>query len=146
MTDTPPDQGAHFTVEQMGELSRGTLGERLGIEITRVGADRTEGRMPVEGNTQPFGLLHGGASAALAETLGSIAALAHAGPGRVSVGVDLNATHHRAMRSGWVYGVATPLAAGRSVASYEIVISDEQGRRVCTCRLTCQLRDQPVAR
>ncbi len=142
MTDSAPA----VTVESLRELSRGTLADRLGIEVTRIGADRTEGRMPVAGNTQPFGLLHGGASAALAETLASVAALAHAGPGRVSVGIDLNVTHHRAMRAGWVTGVATPLALGRTIAAYEIVVSDEQGRRVCTARLTCQLRDQPVAR
>lgn len=127
----------------LAALNRGTLAERMGIEVTRASAERTEGRMPVEGNTQPFGLLHGGASAVLAETLGSVAALLHAGEGRVSLGVDLNATHHRGVRSGWVHGVATPLALGRSVASYEITITDEQGHRVCTARLTCQLRDLP---
>jgi uncharacterized protein (TIGR00369 family) len=139
MPDTPapapdlPDPAA---------LVSGTLLERMGIELTAVSAERTEGRMPVAGNTQPYGLLHGGASAVLAESLGSVAAATHAGPGRVAVGVDLNCTHHRGVRDGWVTGVATALSLGRSVASYEIVISDEAGHRVCTARLTCVLRDR----
>ena len=105
----------------------------MGIEITEIGADRTSGTMPVAGNTQPAGLLHGGASAVLAESLGSIAASVHAGPGRAAVGIEINATHHRAMREGVVTGVATAVHLGRSVVTYEIVISDERGRRVCTC-------------
>ena len=98
--------------------------------------------MPVEGNTQPYGLLHGGASVVLAETLGSVAAALHAGPGRIAVGTDVSATHHRAARSGRVHGVATPLSLGRSIACYEIVITDDDGRRVCTSRLTCALRER----
>ena len=123
----------------------GTLVERMGMELVEVSAERTVARMPVRGNTQPYGLLHGGASAALAETVGSLAAATHAAPGRIAVGVDLNATHHRAVRSGWVTGVATPLSRGRSVASYEIVVTDDEGRRVCTARLTCALRERPPA-
>lgn len=121
----------------------GTLVERMGMQLLEVGAQRTVARMPVEGNTQPYGLLHGGASAALAETVGSVAAAAHAGAGRLAVGVDLNATHHRAVREGWVTAEATPLSLGRSVASYEILVRDDAGRRVCTARLTCMLRDRP---
>lgn len=123
----------------------GTLVERMGMELVEVSAERAVARMPVRGNTQPYGLLHGGASAALAETVGSLAAATHAGPGRIAVGVDLNATHHRAVRSGWVTGVATPLSLGRSVASYEVVVTDDEGRRVCTARLTCALRERPPA-
>ena len=99
--------------------------------------------MPVEGNTQPHGLLHGGASVVLAETLGSVGSALHAGPHRAVVGLDINATHHRAARSGLVTGVATPLSLGRTLAAWEIVISDEEGRRICTSRITCLLRDQP---
>ena len=120
-----------------------TLVDRMGMEILESGAERTVARMPVAGNTQPYGLLHGGASAALAETVASIASAAHAGEDRIAVGVDLNATHHRAVRDGWVTAVATPLALGRSIASYEVVVTDEAGRRVCTARLTCALRDRP---
>ncbi len=95
--------------------------------------------MPVAGNTQPYGLLHGGASALLAETLGSYAAGTHAGPGRRAVGLELNATHHRSAREGVVTGTARALHLGRSTATYEIVVEDSQGRRLCTARLTCLL-------
>ena len=118
-----------------------TLLDRLGITVEEITAERTSGSMPVAGNTQPYGLLHGGASAALAETLGSYAAAAHAGPGRAAVGIELNATHHRGVREGSVHGVATALHLGRSTASYEIVVTDDEGRRVCTARLTCMVLD-----
>ena len=127
----------------LSDLTTGTLLERMEIEITQASAERTVGRMPVAGNTQPYGLLHGGASAVLAESLGSIASAHHAGAKRIAVGIDLNITHHRAAREGYVTGVATPLSLGRSVAAYEIVISDESGQRIASARLTCQLRDRP---
>ncbi len=116
-----------------------TLHDRLGIDITEAGPQRVVATMPVEGNRQPFGLLHGGASCVLAETLGSIGANLHAQPSAVAVGVDINATHHRPVIEGVVTGVATPIHLGRKIACYEIVVTDEQGRRVCTARLTCQL-------
>lgn len=119
----------------------GELVERMGIRITERTADRTAGTMPVVGNRQPYGLLHGGASAVLAETLGSLHAAAVAPANRVPVGTDLNCTHHRAMSSGTVYGVSTPVHIGRSMACFEVVISDEAGRRVCTARLTCAYID-----
>ncbi len=115
----------------------------MGIEILEASADRVVATMPVAGNTQPYGLLHGGATCVLAETAGSIAATLHAGDGRMAVGVDLNATHHRAVRDGVVTGVSTPVHRGRSVACYEVVVSDAAGRRVATARLTCQLIDAP---
>ncbi len=95
--------------------------------------------MPVEGNTQPYGLLHGGASVVLAETLGSIGSALHAHPDRVAVGVDINATHHRSATSGTVTGVATPAHLGRTSAAWEVVVTDERGKRVCTSRITCSL-------
>ncbi|MFI6905575.1 PaaI family thioesterase [Nonomuraea sp. NPDC050394] len=113
----------------------------MGIEIVEASAERVVGRMPVEGNTQPYGLLHGGASVVLAETLGSIGSAIHAGEGRIAVGIEINATHHRAATSGHVTGVATRIHGGRSLATFEIDIADEEGRRVCTSRLTCMLRD-----
>ncbi|MFC4119648.1 PaaI family thioesterase [Nonomuraea zeae] len=122
-------------------MHEGTLAQRMGIEFVEAGPDRVVGRMPVEGNTQPYGLLHGGASVVLAESLGSVAAAIHAGPGRIAVGIEINATHHRSARSGYVTGVATKLHGGRTLATYDIEITDEQGRRVCTSRLTCMLRD-----
>ena len=120
----------------------GTLPERMGIEIIEATPERIVGVMPVAGNAQPYGLLHGGASCVLAETLGSIGAALHAMRmhGGITVGVDINATHHKGVRSGTVTGVATPLKLGGSVASYEVVITDEDGDRVCTARLTCLLR------
>jgi uncharacterized protein (TIGR00369 family) len=118
----------------------GTLGEKLGIRFTEISAQRLVAMMPVKGNTQPAGLLHGGASAALAETMGSVGAAVHAGPGSMVVGVDINATHHRSARSGMVTGTATPLFLGRSMATYEIVITDEEQRRICTARISCLIR------
>lgn len=118
----------------------GTLVERMGIEVTEVEPGAVAGSMPVEGNTQPYGLLHGGASAVLAETLGSIAAALHAGTDRIAVGVDLSCTHHRAVRQGQVHGIATPLHEGNTMACYDIRIVDDDGRSVCTARLTCALR------
>jgi len=116
------------------------LNERLGIALTEVTPGRVVGTMPVSGNRQPYGLLHGGASCALAEALGSIAAAIHAGPERTAVGVDINATHHRAAHSGLVTGVCTSLHEGSTVASYQIVLTDEEGRRLCTARITCAVR------
>jgi uncharacterized protein (TIGR00369 family) len=115
-----------------------TLLKRMGIEILEAAPERIVGTLPVEGNVQPFGLLHGGASCVLAETLGSVGASLHAHPG-YAVGVDINATHHRAVKDGVVTGIATPVHLGRSVACYEVVITDEQDRRVCTARITCQI-------
>lgn len=117
------------------------LAVKLGIELKEAGPQRLVATMPVDGNRQPAGLLHGGASVALAETLGSVGAALHAGPGRLVVGVDINATHHRAAVSGTVTGTATPLHLGRGTACYEVAVTDEQGRRVCTARITCLIRD-----
>jgi uncharacterized protein (TIGR00369 family) len=120
----------------------GVLGQRMGLEITEASPDRIVGTIPVEGNTQPYGLLHGGASCVLAETLGSVGAVLH---GQTvdrpfAVGVDINATHHKGARSGLVTGVATPVHRGRTMATYEVVITDDSGERVCTARITCLLR------
>lgn len=120
----------------------GTLIERMGIELVEATAQRVVGTMPVAGNTQPYGLLHGGASCVLAETLGSLGSALHVGPDRYTVGIEISATHHRAAAAGRVTGVATLLYGGRSVTTYEVVISDEGGRRVCTSRLTCLLSDR----
>ena len=117
----------------------GALNERMGIELKEISAERIVATMPVEGNTQPYGLLHGGASVVLAETLGSIGSALHGLPDRLSVGVDINATHHRAARSGTVTGVATAVHLGRTMASYDVVITDDRGKRVCTSRITCAL-------
>lgn len=120
----------------------GTLIERLGITIVSVSADTVVATMPVEGNTQPYGLLHGGASAALAETVGSFGAMAHAGSGRIAVGVDLNITHHRAVRHGLVTATATSLHRGRTTATYGIRVTDQEDRLTATARLTCVIVDE----
>ncbi len=138
--DTTPDLDAFLAA-----MPAGALNEKMDVEIVEVSAERVVATMPVEGNTQPYGLLHGGASVVLAETLGSVGAALHAWPDKVAVGVDINATHHRAARAGTVTGVATPVHLGRTMASFEVVISDEQGRRVCTSRITCALIDAPPA-
>ncbi|GAB6984664.1 PaaI family thioesterase [Nocardioides pyridinolyticus] len=117
----------------------GALNEKLGIQLTEISADRVVGTMPVAGNTQPYGLLHGGASVVLAETLGSVGSAVHAHPDKLSVGIEINATHHRSATSGTVTGTATAVHLGRTTATYEVVITDERGKRVCTSRITCAL-------
>jgi len=127
----------------LDELSKvmpmGALNEKLGVKLLEASVDRVVATMPVEGNTQPYGLLHGGASIALAESLGSIGSALHGFPEKLSVGVDINATHHRSARTGLVTGVATALHLGRTMTSFEVVITDEDDRRLCTCRITCAL-------
>ncbi|MEV4535405.1 hotdog fold thioesterase [Asanoa sp. NPDC049518] len=120
----------------------GALAERMGIKLTELSPERVVATMPVDGNTQPYGLLHGGASCVLAETLGSFGAALHGQTvGRpLALGVDISATHHKAVRDGVITGVATPAHRGHGVATYEIVITDDAGDRVCTARLTCLLR------
>jgi 1,4-dihydroxy-2-naphthoyl-CoA hydrolase len=140
MTDARPTTGPD-DLAPLGLQLEGTLIERMGIEVLEASRERLVATMPVEGNTQPYGLLHGGASVVLAETLGSIGAGLHAGPGRIAVGLDINATHHRAARSGLVTGTATLLSAGRTLVSYDIVVTDDAGRRTCTSRITCLLRE-----
>ena len=126
-------------VEAIRRSTTGTLIERMGIEILAASPHGAVGTMPVEGNTQPYGLLHGGASVVLAETLGSFAAMLHAGEGRRAVGTEVSATHHRSAREGLVTGRATALHLGSTTASYEIVVVDSASRLVCTARLTCLL-------
>ncbi|WP_314172826.1 PaaI family thioesterase [Streptomyces winkii] len=135
------DQWAGLGLDLPGLFSAGHLGERMDLRILYASPEKVTGTLPVEGNTQPYGLLHGGASAVLAETLGSVGAMLHRGPGGIAVGVDLNCTHHRGVRSGLITGTATPVHLGRSTATYETVVTGEDGRRVCTARLTCLLRD-----
>ncbi|MGO8958316.1 MAG: PaaI family thioesterase [Streptosporangiaceae bacterium] len=118
-----------------------TLPGRMGIKIVSASAERVVGTMPVEGNTQPYGILHGGASCVLAESLGSLGAALQAGPDRFTLGIEINATHHRAARSGLVTGVATLIHGGRTMSTFDVVITDEDGRRVCTARLSCLHRD-----
>ena len=123
----------------------GQYNAKIGIRFLEISPERVVGTVPVEGNRQPYGLLHGGVNASLAETLGSVAAVLNAPEGHAAVGLELNCTHHRAATSGVVTGVCTPLQTGRSVSSFEIVLTDEGGRRTCTARLTCVIRPAPPA-
>ena len=157
MTDSPrsPESAAEPTpgaapasdarvmaeVAALRAMNRNSLMDRMGIEVVEASVDRIVATMPVEGNTQPYGLLHGGASVVLAESLGSIGAGLHAGPDKAVVGLDINATHHRAARSGVVTGTARPISLGRTLVCYEIVVTDEEDRRLCTSRITCLIRD-----
>ena len=122
------------------------LTSRMGLEVLSVSAQEATARFPVEGNTQAMGLWHGGASAVLVETLGSVAASCYAGPGRLTVGTELNVTHHRAVRQGWVHARAEALHLGATTATYEVVLTDDAGRRIATGRVSCRLMRAPSNR
>ena len=138
--DTGPVDGPIVVPEH---LRTEQLDDRMGIELITWTRDEVVGRMPVAGNRQPYGLLHGGASAVLAETLGSVLAALNVLPERSPVGLELSCTHHRAAIEGWVTGTARPVHMGRSTSTIEIVLVDDRGRRTCTARLTCLHRDVP---
>ena len=146
VTDTPadvpraPGQGALHGLEVRYPDEQ--LAERMGIEITEWDPQRVVGTMPVAGNRQPFGLLHGGANGVLAETLGSTAAALHGMPERLPVGLELSCTHHRSALGDVVTGVCTPLSVGRTIGTFEIVITDAEDRRVCTAKLTTVFREK----
>ncbi len=124
-------------MEILRERGQGALDRKMGIELLEASPQRLVATMPVEGNTQPLGLLHGGANVVLAESLGSIGTQLHAGPDRMIVGVDINATHHNSATTGIVTAVATAVSLGKTMCCYEIVITNEKGDRTCTARITC---------
>lgn len=136
-----PDEREQQIKAAFNSQDNTTLAGRMGIRILEASAERVVGTMPVEGNTQPYGILHGGASCVLAESLGSLGSALHAGPDRFTVGIEINATHHRSARSGLVTGVATLAHGGRTMSTFDVVITDEEGKRVCTARLSCLHRD-----
>ncbi|HRN30302.1 MAG TPA: PaaI family thioesterase [Terrimesophilobacter sp.] len=119
----------------------GELGVKLGIEFLELTPERAVGRMPVAGNTQPYGILHGGAHLVLAESLGSASAHVHAGPGRIAVGIEISASHSKAVSEGWVTGTCTAISLGRTLTVHEVVLTDDEGRRLSTVRVTNLLRD-----
>ena len=121
----------------LNERGRGTLDKKMGIEILEASPQRLVGTMPVEGNTQPFGLLHGGANVVLAESLGSVGTHLHAGPTRRIVGIEISASHHKAATSGLVTGVATAITLGKTLCTYNVEITNDKGERTCTARITC---------
>lgn len=138
-------QSAHH--EQRSRLGHGRpLAARQEARLRHDGSlspERVVGSIPVEGNQQPFGLLHGGATGVLVETLASMGAMAHGYPGRAGVGVDLNVTHLRSAREGRVTGTATALHLGRSVAAYQVEVVDDDGNVTAVGRLTCQMITLP---
>jgi len=142
---TQPENAPNY-LELIRERGSGALDKKMGIEILEASPQRLVGRMPVEGNTQPIGLLHGGANVVLAESLGSVGTQLHAGPNRKIVGVDINATHHKSATSGFVTGVATAVSLGKTLCSYEIVITNEDGQRTCTARITCLILAEALPR
>jgi len=124
-------------LELIRERGSGALDKKMGIEIIEASPSRLVGTMPVEGNTQPIGLLHGGANVVLAESLGSIGTQLHAGPNRRIVGVDINATHHKSATSGIVTAVATAVTLGKTLCCYEVEITNDKDERTCSARITC---------
>mgnify|MGYP000300416563 FL=1 len=141
MTRIPDDLDPEL-VARLVETGGGSLTRKMGIEFLELSAEKSVATMPVEGNTQVIGLLHGGAHVVLGESLGSISSAIHAGPGRYAVGIEINATHSRSVRSGVVTGTCTALVLGRTLATHEIIIRDEEGRRLSTVRMTNMLRDR----
>jgi len=119
----------------------GALVVKMGIRFLEMTPERMVATMPVEGNTQAFGILHGGAHVVMAETLGSFAASIHAGPGRMALGIEVGATHHRSAAAGLVTGTATAIQLGNTLAVHEVVMTDEAGRRLSTARITNLIRD-----
>jgi len=141
MSDVATSEGLDWATAR----GMGALAEKMGMEFVEFSIDRCVATMPVEGNTQPVGLMHGGRYGVLGESLGSMAANLHAGAGRLAVGVDINATHTRSATSGVVTGVCTPVHLGRSITVHEIVVTDDQGRRCSTIRITNMIKDAPAA-
>jgi 1,4-dihydroxy-2-naphthoyl-CoA hydrolase len=125
----------------LGQFGIGALVVKMGIHFLEMSPERTVATMPVEGNTQVAGILHGGAHVVLAETLGSFASGIHAGPDRHAVGIEVSATHHRSISVGTVTGTCSAIHLGRTLATHEIVMTDEQGRRLSTARITNMIRD-----
>jgi uncharacterized protein (TIGR00369 family) len=119
----------------------GALSRKMGIDFLELGAEHSVATMPVEGNTQVTGLLHGGAHLVLGESLGSLSAAIHAGPGRVAMGIEISASHTRSATSGIVTGTCDAISLGRTLAVHEVVVRDEEGRRLSTIRITNFLRD-----
>ncbi|CAB4627490.1 MAG: hotdog fold thioesterase [Actinobacteria bacterium] len=118
----------------------GDLAQRMGIEILELSAERAVATMPVDGNTQPLGLLHGGAYLVLGETLGSFAANVWAGPEAHAVGIEISASHSKSATAGLVTGVATAISLGKTLTVHEVVVTNEKGERCSTIRITNLIR------
>jgi 1,4-dihydroxy-2-naphthoyl-CoA hydrolase len=141
VTDSSTVTGSPEGIERFEQRGMGELAEKMGMVITELSAERAVGTIPVDGNRQPVGLLHGGAFVVLAESLGSMAATVHAGPGRYAVGIELNASHSRSATAGTVTGTCTAIHLGNTLCTHEIVLTDDEGRRCSTVRITNLIRD-----
>ncbi|OJX63336.1 MAG: thioesterase [Micrococcales bacterium 73-13] len=136
-----PDDIHPALLERLATAEGGPLVARMGIELLEVSAARSLARMPVEGNTQTVGILHGGAHLVLGETLGSLSSAVHGGPTKVPVGIEIGASHSRSVDAGWVTATCIAISLGRTLCTHEIAIDDEQGRRLSTVRMTNYLKD-----
>ena len=127
-------------LEVMQKRGLGALADRMGIRLVELSAERAVATMPVEGNTQPIGLVHGGAYVVLGESLGSFAANVHAHPRGYAVGIEINATHHKSASSGIVTGTCTAIKLGKTLTSHEIKVTDQAGELLSTIRITNLIR------
>lgn len=132
----------HPELQERFSTGGGELTRKMGIELLEISAERSVARMPVEGNRQVVGILHGGAHVVLGETLGSVSAAVHAGAGRYAVGIDINATHTKSVAEGWVTATCNAISLGKSICVHEVVITNDAGERLSTVRITNLLRDQ----
>jgi 1,4-dihydroxy-2-naphthoyl-CoA hydrolase len=143
MTAFPSDMDPEL-VARLIETGGGQLAEKMGITFLELSAEKSVATMPVEGNRQVIGLLHGGAHVVLAESLGSMSSAIHAGPGRIAVGIEINASHSKSVTDGVVTATCEALVLGRTLATHQITIRDAEGNRLSTVRMTNYLRDQPA--
>ena len=132
----------HPELQERFKNGGGELTQKMGIEYVELTAQRSIARMPVEGNRQVVGIVHGGAYVVLGESLGSLSAAIHAGPGRYAVGIDVNATHTKSISEGWVTGTCTAISLGKTICVHEIAITNDAGERLSTVRITNLLRDR----
>lgn len=141
MTNYPPDMDPQL-VQRIIESGGGQLAQKMGITFLSLSAEESIATMPVEGNRQVIGLMHGGAYVVLGESLGSLSAAIHAGPGRIAVGIEINASHSRSVSEGIVTATCRAISLGRTLCTHEIGVDDESGRRLSTIRMTNFLMDQ----
>lgn len=142
MTIFPPDLDPEL-VRRLIDTGGGQLAQKMGITFLELTAEKSVATMPVEGNRQVIGLLHGGAHVVLAESLGSLSSAIHAGPGRIAVGIEINATHSKAVRDGIVTATCEALVLGRTLTTHSITVRDEAGNRLSTVRMSNFLKDAP---
>jgi uncharacterized protein (TIGR00369 family) len=133
---------AQQALAAMQRMSLGPLADKMGIKLLELSAERSVATMPVEGNTQPIGLVHGGAYVVLGESLGSTSANVHAHPNGYAVGIEINATHHKSATAGIVTGTCTAIKLGKTLTSHEIKVTDEAGELLSTIRITNLIREK----